>query len=207
MAASFTPKTACVEIGTFLADETKGPWDLIVFSSALHHLENIKQILSIAADRLAPGGVLFTIFDPTSKAQLHRLTRLLGRIEYFIFKVFNQSSDLPKAVGRRLRRIWSGASSNNKSDIALTSSTIGMLAEYHVEQGIDDHDLVRYLQTVGLEIIEHDRYVDTRYPWTAPIIRSLGDATSFKLILRKPAKPADSCPLKSVAFPAVLQLA
>jgi 2-polyprenyl-3-methyl-5-hydroxy-6-metoxy-1,4-benzoquinol methylase len=185
---SFKPHTTCKEIGEFLAEES-GQFDLIIFSSALHHLENIKQILTLAFDRLAPRGVLFTVFDPTSRGQLRPLTRTLQRIEYYIFKIFHQSSDLPKAFGRRLRRMLAGASVRNKGDIALSSSTIGMLAEYHVEQGIDDLELVSYLQRVGFEIVQHNRYVDTRSAWIGRLICWLGDATAFKLILRKPVSP------------------
>jgi hypothetical protein len=100
----------------------------------------------------------------------------------------NQRPD-SKAFGRRLRRMLAGASVSNKSDIAPSSSTIGMLAEYHVEQGIDDLELVSYLQHVGFEIVQHDRYVDTRSAWIGRLIRWLGDATAFKLILRKPVSP------------------
>lgn len=180
----FKPRIICQEIGAFLTEEV-GPFDLIVFSSALHHLENINQVLTLAYDRLAPGGVLFTIFDPTSRSKLHPLTRILQQIEYFSFKVLHQSSDLPKAIGRRLKRIFAGATVKNKGNVILNASTAGMLAEYHVELGIDDLDLVVYLQQVGFEVVQHKRYVDTRSPWFAPVIRWLGDATTFKLILRK----------------------
>jgi 2-polyprenyl-3-methyl-5-hydroxy-6-metoxy-1,4-benzoquinol methylase len=150
--SGFKPKTACMEIGTFLAEES-GPFDLILFSSALHHLENFKQVLTLAFNRLAPGGVLFTIYDPTPRSQLRPLTRILLRIEYYIFKIFYQSSDLPKAIGRRLRRMVTGSSASNKGNVALNSSNVGMLAEYHVEQGINDLDLVVYLREIGFEVV------------------------------------------------------
>jgi 2-polyprenyl-3-methyl-5-hydroxy-6-metoxy-1,4-benzoquinol methylase len=184
----FKCKIVCKEIGVFLAEES-GPFDLIIFSSALHHLENFKQVLTLAFDRLAPRGVLFTVFDPTSRSQLRRLTRFLQRMEYYIFKVFYQSSDLPEAIGRRLRRILTRASASNKGNVAFNLSTVGMVAEYHVEQGIDDLDLLAYLEKVGFEVVRHDRYVGTRFAWIDRLIRWLGDATHFKLILRKPASP------------------
>jgi 2-polyprenyl-3-methyl-5-hydroxy-6-metoxy-1,4-benzoquinol methylase len=182
----FKPETACKEIGTFLAEESR-PFDLIIFSSALHHLENIKEVLTLAFDRLAPRGVLFTVFDPTPQSQLRPLTKFLQRIEYYIFKISTQSSGLPKAIGRRLGRILSGASASNKATVALNSSTVGMVAEYHVDQGIDDLDLVNYLRQVGFEVVQHDRYAGTNSAWVGRVIRWMGDATAFKLTLRKPA--------------------
>jgi 2-polyprenyl-3-methyl-5-hydroxy-6-metoxy-1,4-benzoquinol methylase len=193
---AFKPETSCKEIGAFLAEESRH-FDLIIFSSALHHLEDIKQVLTLAFERLAPGGVLFTVFDPTSRRQLSPLTRIVQRIEYYLFKICQQSSDIPKAFGRRLRRMLAGVSSSNKGDIALNSSTVGMLAEYHVEQGIDDLDLVSYLRHVGFELVQHDRYVDTRSAWTGRVIRWLGDATSFKLTMRKPVKTMEKTTLKA----------
>jgi hypothetical protein len=113
----------------------------------------------------------------------------LLRIEYYVFKIFFQSFDLPKAIGRRLRRMLTDSSARNKGNgnVAFNSSNVGMLAECHVEQGIDDLDLVVYLREIGFEVVQHDRYAGTRYTWTDRMIRWLGDATHFKLILRKPA--------------------
>ena len=44
-------KAKCAEIGSFLAN-TSSKFDLIVFSSALHHIEDYTSILKIAATRL-----------------------------------------------------------------------------------------------------------------------------------------------------------
>jgi hypothetical protein len=61
-----------------------------------------------------------------------------------------------------------------------------MLAEYHVEQGIDDLDLVAYLRQVGFDVVRHDHHVFSRSGWIAHLIRWVGDTTAFKMILRKP---------------------
>jgi len=181
-----TARTVCAEIGSFLS-QTDKTFNLIVFSSALHHLENIEQILTLAFHRLEPMGLLYTIFDPTNRNKLRPATRALQRLEYFSFKLFCQTGDLPAAVMRRLRRVYSGVSARRKCDAVLDSATAGLLAEFHVEQGIDDLELVAKLRTVGFEVLWHDRYADSRFELTRRIIERLGDATSFKLLLRKPA--------------------
>jgi 2-polyprenyl-3-methyl-5-hydroxy-6-metoxy-1,4-benzoquinol methylase len=185
----FSPRIICSEIGNFLADE-RNTFDLIIFSSALHHLEDIDAVLKLAFERLAPGGLLYSIYDPTPQRQLRTLTRLALRLEYFTFKVFFQTADFPKAVGRRIRRMLSHATPDKKLASAINDDTIGMLAEYHIGNGIDDLALVARMRSGGYEVVWHERYAETRFKLTRQIVRSMGDHTTFKLLLRKPAPPA-----------------
>jgi 2-polyprenyl-3-methyl-5-hydroxy-6-metoxy-1,4-benzoquinol methylase len=181
------PQTVCSEIGRFFS-ETEKTFDLIIFSSALHHLENIDEVLALAFGRLNPDGLLFTIFDPTSKKELSTISKILLRAEYYSFKIFCQTSDLPRAVRRRCSRILSGSKAANKSDVEINHATVGMLAEYHVESGIDDVALTRRLQKVGYEVVWHERLAGARFAGTRRVLDWLGDVTSFKLLLRKPAE-------------------
>jgi 2-polyprenyl-3-methyl-5-hydroxy-6-metoxy-1,4-benzoquinol methylase len=183
-AASFNPKIHTGEIAAFLSGSEER-FDLIVFSSALHHLENVEAVLRLARERLAPGGLLFTVFDPTARAQHHRLTRALQRFDYYGFKVFCQTSDVFAALRRRTKRLLSGTRAADKSKAAVNESTAGLLAEYHVEQGIDDLALVSRLKQAGFEVVWHDRYPGGRTALTRRLIQMLGDATSFKLLLRR----------------------
>jgi len=183
-AAGFVSNIVSSEVGTFLA-ETDRTFDLIVFSSALHHLESIEPVLSAAFHCLAPNGILFTTFDPTLQSGLRPSTRMIQRAEYVAFKLFHQSGDLPRAILRRLKRMSAGVSPHDKSRATLDASTAGMLAEYHIERGIDDLALVKHLQQVGYEVVLHRRYVETRFLTTRRLIERLGDATHFKLLLRK----------------------
>ncbi len=180
------PQTVCSEIGDFFA-QTEKKFDLIIFSSALHHLENIDEVLALAFGRLNTNGLLFTIFDPTSKQGLSIISKILLRTEYYAFKIFCQTSDLPKAVGRRLSRILSGSKAADKSHVEINNATVGMLAEYHVDSGIDDVALTHRLQKVGYEVVWHERMAGARFAVTRHILNWWGDVTSFKLLLRKPA--------------------
>jgi len=184
--SGFASRVVCAEIGLFLS-ETSQRFDLIVFSSALHHIENIERVLTLAFHRLEPRGLLYTIFDPTSRDKLHATTRALQRLEYLAFKLFFQTRDVPAAVSRRLSRMFSGVSAGQKSDATLSNATAGMLAEFHVEKGIDDLALGKKLREVGFELVWHQRYADCRFDLTRRMIEKTGDATSFKLLLRKPS--------------------
>ena len=184
-AAGFTPRVVLAEVGDFLA-ETDQTFDLIVFSSALHHLESIEPVLMAAFQRLSPDGLLFTTFDPTRQAQLGVVTRLLQRAEYAAFKLLRHTSDVPHAIRRRIQRLTAGVSSRDKSTAVLDDSTAGMLAEYHIERGIDDLALVKRLEKIGYRVAGHSRYVETRFRLTRLLIERTGDVTHFKLLLQKP---------------------
>src|SRR5436190_5082746 len=118
------PGIVCSEIAAYML-QTSRTFDLIVFSSALHHLEDIEAVLTLAFQCLESGGLLYSIFDPTSRSRLKAATRLLQRLEYFTFKLFCQTGDLPAAAMRRLRRLCSGVSAQRKSDAALNRATAG----------------------------------------------------------------------------------
>jgi len=59
-ACGYEAETKVAEIQGFLQDDDRR-WNLVVFSSALHHLEDYGAVLALAVRRLAPGGVLVTI--------------------------------------------------------------------------------------------------------------------------------------------------
>jgi 2-polyprenyl-3-methyl-5-hydroxy-6-metoxy-1,4-benzoquinol methylase len=186
-AAGLAPEEIhCGELGVFLR-ETDRDFDLITFSSALHHLQDIEGVLRLALARLRPGGLLFTLHDPTAKARQKALTRAVLRAEYYAFKVFCQPGDLPAAIGRKLRRARGTKPVPSPGQIA--EEQLGVLAEYHVARGIDDVALVERLQTAGFEVVEHERFASARFPPVRWLVARLGDATSFKLLLRRPAGP------------------
>ena len=151
-------------------------------------------MLTLAFERLAPGGMLYSIYDPTPQSQQRTPTRLALRLEYLTFKMFFQTADFPKAIGRRIRRMLAHTTPDKKLASAINDDTIGMLAEYHVGSGIDDLALVARLKQVGYEIVWHERYAETRFKLTRQIVRWIGDHTTFKLLLRKPVKLTSGSP-------------
>ena len=184
----FIATTMCGEIGQcFLQDNNL--YDLIVFSSALHHLEDIPSILALAYEHLAENGLLFTVFDPTAKSNYKKITKFTLWLDYVAFKIINQTNDLPSALKRRLSRTLAGYtqySKDAKQTIELSDETLGVLAEYHVEQGIDDFALIEQSKQLGYELVWHERYAGGRSALTRWVVRQAGDATQFKLLLRKP---------------------
>jgi 2-polyprenyl-3-methyl-5-hydroxy-6-metoxy-1,4-benzoquinol methylase len=176
-------RAICSEIGTFLSNNP-AHFDLIVFSSALHHLADIEGVLAQAAQALRPGGLILSIFDPTPRPD--QLTRLIQSVDYLIFKLWHHPSDVLAGLGRRLRRLRAGATVANKQYIPLAADNLGVLAEYHVERGLDDLALVASLQQTGLEVLRHQRSYDVRHRLARWLLRLCGQPTNFSLVIRKP---------------------
>ena len=170
-ARGFAPKTEVSEIDAFLGEDPRA-WDLIVFSSALHHLENYEETIELALRRLAPGGVLATIFDPT---RVSRRGRALRRLDYIFHVVVKTPRRVPELVRRRLRR-------QRTRDGGL----IGQRAEKHALSGIDDVALRGQLVARGLRILSHERPYEARFAVTRLLVRLLREPTSFDLVVRRP---------------------
>lgn len=176
-------KAVCGEIGAFL-ETCRDYFDMIVFSSALHHLVDIDAVLLAAARALRPGGVIVTVFDPTPRSD-PRL-RLALSLDYLLFKLIRQPSDVVAGLGRRLRRFISGRAVQDKQHIQIDSDTLGVLAEYHVEHGIDDHALVMRLRAAGLTVLYHDRGYAARYPLTSWLLERIALPVNFSLVVQRP---------------------
>lgn len=188
-ASSLPPRyeVVCDDVGRFLAG-TAARDDLIVFSSALHHLEDPGAVLALAGRRLGDGGLLFTVFDPTPRGR--RPVDALMWLDYLAFKVTRQSRDLPAALARRLRRTRNslGERRAGKGALDLSDENLGVLAAYHVETGIDDHRLTGVLAGEGLELIWDHRYAGARWALTRALLDRAGWVTEFKLLARNPAR-------------------
>ncbi len=156
-------ETRVVEIEDFLRS-TDERFALVVFSSALHHLEEPGTVLELAVGRLRPGGVLLTVFDPTRAGRTGRALRLL---DYGLH-----------VLRRTPRRLLSRRPSG---------STIGALAERHALAGLDDLALRERLERTGLEILLHERCHDARFAVTRAAARLLREPTAFALLARRPS--------------------
>jgi ubiquinone/menaquinone biosynthesis C-methylase UbiE len=168
----FGPDLCVGEIGDYLR-ENERTWDMIVFSSALHHLENYEEVIDLALDRLSPGGILLTIFDPTLTG---RLGRWLRRFDYLLHVVLRTPSRIPSSV---MRRLFPSAPS--------VGETIGALAERHALQGVDDLALRQLFEARGLEVLVHDRLHEGRFLITRAASQLLREPSAFRFVVRRPA--------------------
>jgi ubiquinone/menaquinone biosynthesis C-methylase UbiE len=163
----FEADTRLAPIEDFLREDETA-WDLIVFSSALHHLEDPGTVLDLAAARLAPGGLLVTVFDPMLAGGTLRRIR---RADYALHVLLKTPGRLPAI----LRRRGSGGES------------VGAEAERHALAGLDDRALDDRLRAAGLEIVRHTRYADARYGVTRAVLRLTRTPSAFSLVARRQA--------------------
>lgn len=147
-------------------------WDLITFSSALHHLEDYMGVFATAASHLAPGGCLFTSFDPTPAT---RGGHLLRRIDFVVWLGLNDRrrfTRLVKAkVGRGVRR-------------QVDREHIGRMAERHAYVGVDDGALVAAARGMGMDVLVHHRYGDARLAVIRWLLDKLHQPSNFRLLVR-----------------------
>lgn len=173
----YPAKLVCKDIVAFLA-ETSERYDLITFSSALHHLVDYQSVLKMALNRLEPRGLVYTIFDPTAKSFF---PNLLIRWDYYVFKLSKYPFDVLPALWRKVKR----RHVLDKEKVELAQDNFGILAEYHVESGIDDWALVQSLKEEGITVLAHDRYPRARHAFFEKCLKWFGSATMFKLLLTK----------------------
>ena len=171
-----SPRIVCEEVCAFFQKEID-EYDLIVFSSALHHLQDVKSVLRMAYPKLKQGGFVFTIFDPTSKKERSWLGGKVSQMDYLLFKIRKQPRDILPSFRRKF--LMASDCGNNLSE------DFGVLAEYHAVSGIDDIELVEFLRGVGYEVLWHERYASARHGTFRWLLKELGDKTHFKLLLKK----------------------
>lgn len=163
-----TPDCIVSEIGLFLEQDAR-EWDLIVFSSALHHFDDPQTVMDLACDRLTPGGLILTMFDPTA---LGRFGVRIRRLEYIAHVFLKTPRRVPTLVAKRLRR----------RDVA--GPNVGAIAERHSASGVDDLAIRERLESRGLRVLAHERYYEGRFAPTRALYRVLRRPSSFHLLLQ-----------------------
>jgi ubiquinone/menaquinone biosynthesis C-methylase UbiE len=176
-AAGYAPRTEVAEIESFLRTGDE-PFDMVVFSSALHHMDDYASVVELALDRLAPGGVLVTMFDPSPAGPV---ARRFGRIDYVLHVLVHSPRRVPRLVASRL-----GRHRHDHVPPAAAGPEVGALAERHAATGVDDADLVRRIVARGGRVLAHPRYTEARFALTRALLRLFRVKNSFSLIARLP---------------------
>jgi len=152
---------------SFLAGE--GEYDLIIFSSAIHHFKDPHKLLCAATKKLSPEGIIITIADPTTLIKSKRY-------KFFEFLVTNTEGK-KKVIRNMLAR--SIMLEQNTYEIAASKCDI---AEYQTFKGIDDKNLAQQLSAQGLYPLVHLRY-PAGEPYMIKIMPLIGLNWAFSLIL------------------------
>jgi 2-polyprenyl-3-methyl-5-hydroxy-6-metoxy-1,4-benzoquinol methylase len=167
-------------IETFL-DSTNQSYDLIAFSSVLHHLYSYLPIIDKAVQKISPGGYFYSTFDPV----VPRFPWLMGfanSLDVMVTKLLYNRSDFLPGVSRRIRKLISREDPLYGRRVAGA----GDLAEYHALTGISDFRVLGVLRDNGLEIVEHSRYAMGRTALVRALSRHFHMLESFKILAQRP---------------------
>jgi ubiquinone/menaquinone biosynthesis C-methylase UbiE len=166
------------DVSTFF-EEVDEVWDLIVFSSALHHFRCPDKILLSALRKLTSGGLIVTVADPTINIQ-KMWFKVLSLIDRSLYALRKDPKNFRKALAGKL---FQNRVSQTHGDSDQHLPNIGRIAEYHAQIGIDDDALVTKLSSLGYSVLLHRRYSGGYNCVFQAIYRRLKAETSFCLIV------------------------
>jgi len=178
----FSPRLINESISKFLAT-THENYDVVAFSSVLHHIYSYLPVVTQAADHIKQGGIFYSNFDPVVSKHPHS-TRLFEALDTAVAKAIFDSSDFFPGVLRRIRKSF------RKSDGQHGRPVLGPgdLAEYHAKTGVDDLSIIQYLEKSGFSVHEHTRWSSGRSVLTRGINRRLRLMESFKIVAQRVPK-------------------
>jgi len=166
-------------IERFLEKATE-PYDLVAFSSVLHHLYSYLSIVERASKQLSLGGIFYSNYDPLAPKSPF-WAGAFDALDTTIAKVLFDPADVLPGIRRRLRKFFSGSD----PEFGRAVASAGDVAEFHVRTGVDDMQIQRVLETNGFSIVKHQRFATGRTAVTRFLNDRLRLLESFKIIARR----------------------
>jgi 2-polyprenyl-3-methyl-5-hydroxy-6-metoxy-1,4-benzoquinol methylase len=140
---------ACVAVSD---PATRQTYDLVSFSSVLHHLPDYNLVVERALEQLKPGGLLWVCHEPLkiSKCQGSASKRILGTLLQLVdsLYIYARKAMVYGLKTLRTRRLV------HRIDYSWS--------DYHAIKGIDTNDLIRRIKDRGAEIISYSEH-NSRY--------------------------------------------
>lgn len=159
-------------------------FDLISFSSVLHHLYSPLNVVKIAAQRISRQGFFYSVFDPVPASSRFAAGCFLS-LDTLLAKLLHDRADLLPGLARRMRKLTA------PRDIAHARPVIspGDLAEYHARQGIDDAAIENILNQAGFQV-DRRRYPVGRTAFVRRVNRHLRLILNFKILAQRVSEPS-----------------
>src|SRR5256885_110149 len=110
---------------------THAEFDVISFSSVLHHLYSPLSVVTRAAHRVSPGGFFYSIFDPVPPSSQFAAA-CFGALDTALAKMLYDRRDLLPGLKRRWRKLRTAEDPAHGRAVV----SAGDLAEYHARKGI-----------------------------------------------------------------------
>lgn len=175
----YAPRLINQPIADFFA-ATRDRYDVVAFSSVLHHLYSYLPVVAQAADHLRPDGIFYSNFDPV----ISRHKFLTSTFEVFdtsLAKIIHDPLDVLPGILRRLRKTFVAPDARHERPVVSP----GDLAEYHDRTGVDDVRIIELLKESGFVIREHTRWTSGRTAVARSINKRLRMMENFKIIAQR----------------------
>lgn len=156
---------------------THEQFDLVAFSSVLHHLYSYESVVERTLKRLRHDGVFYSNWDPLAPKSPF-FGRLFDSLDTTIAKILFDPADIFPGVARRLRKVFSA----NDPEFGRAVASAGDLAEFHVRTGVDDTKILHLLRASQFSLVEHQRFATGRTKLTRLLNEHLRLLESFKII-------------------------
>lgn len=159
-------------------------YDIVAFSSVLHHLYSPQYVVKEVALRIKPGGFFYSNFDPAFPSS-RLLTACFSNFDTIVAKILMDRKDVLPGIIRRIRK-FTNASDKAHGRVVVSA---GDLAEYHARKGLDDRSLADTLRGLGFSV-SVERYPVGRTKLALWCNRHLHALSNFKMLARRESIPA-----------------
>lgn len=178
-ARGYSPTLIPGSIEQFL-QATHESYDLVAFSSVLHHLYSYASVVEHSLKHLRPGGVFYSNYDPLAPKSPF-LARLFDSFDTTLAKALYDPADLLPGFGRRLCKLFSPSDPEFHRAVA----SAGDLAEFHARTGVDDSRILQVLQANQFSVIEYKRFAVGRTRFTRALNNRVRLSESFKIVAQR----------------------
>ena len=175
----YTPRLINESVSNFLTT-AQMKYDLVTFSSVLHHLYSYLPVVVQGTDHIKPGGIFYSNFDPVISRHPH-IMRSFEALDTVFAKLMYDRSDFLSGVSRRIRKILGKCDNQNGRRVVGP----GDLAEYHAKTGVDDLAIAQCLVRSGFSLHEHSRWSSGRTLPARFINKRMRLMESFKIIAQR----------------------
>ena len=153
-------RTSAVPADEFLADDGES-FDAIAFSATLHHVPDYVHSLRLAAGRLAPGGLVYIILEPSLKSRVGRAAKALEWLDRSLAEgtgfVRRQLGEAWRegpitALRNKLRRRRERRAARNRPGPGNRQGVDLRLVDVHTHTGCDERAIAQALRDAGLRV-------------------------------------------------------
>lgn len=158
--------------------QTFGTWDIISFSSVLHHLPDYKIAINYALKQLKPGGILYVCHEPLPK--LSNTTNTLG---FRLVEGLLRTIDKIYIISHKLVIYLMVFILTKKPPYRIDYS----MSDYHVVNGIDVEYIIQDIKTNNAHILSYITYASRFSSFLAKLSASLNPIhhSHFRIIVSK----------------------